>query len=170
VKRLFTGELRQGALAGLMVERPAPADINTWLARVLAAARAMQRFVQKLDPVWTPSRSGRIVTPAGNPSKSGSPGESGRLDLNQRPSGPQPDALPDCATPRRVSEFTPEELERATGLEPVMGAWKAPVLPTTPRPRGIVSIVGRCGGRLRAAGRQRPGRAAQPRRRPKSIV
>jgi two-component system, OmpR family, sensor histidine kinase VanS len=26
--------------------------------------------------------------------------ESGRLDLNQRPFGPQPNALPDCATPR----------------------------------------------------------------------
>jgi hypothetical protein len=27
---------------------------------------------------------------------------SGRLDLNQRPFGPQPNALPDCATPRGV--------------------------------------------------------------------
>jgi hypothetical protein len=27
--------------------------------------------------------------------------QSGRLDLNQRPLGPQPSALPDCATPRR---------------------------------------------------------------------
>src|SRR5918992_776839 len=26
--------------------------------------------------------------------------KSGRLDLNQRPFGPQPNALPDCATPR----------------------------------------------------------------------
>jgi hydroxymethylglutaryl-CoA lyase len=26
--------------------------------------------------------------------------QSGRLDLNQRPFGPQPNALPDCATPR----------------------------------------------------------------------
>ena len=29
-----------------------------------------------------------------------SPALSGRLDLNQRPFGPQPNALPDCATPR----------------------------------------------------------------------
>src|SRR3954447_9580552 len=28
------------------------------------------------------------------------PAQSGRLDLNQRPLGPQPSALPDCATPR----------------------------------------------------------------------
>src|SRR3712207_2316166 len=27
--------------------------------------------------------------------------QSGRLDLNQRPLGPQPSALPDCATPRK---------------------------------------------------------------------
>ena len=32
--------------------------------------------------------------------------KSGRLDLNQRPFGPQPNALPDCATPRGRCEFT----------------------------------------------------------------
>ena len=30
--------------------------------------------------------------------------KSGRQDLNLRPSGPQPDALPDCATPRRTGQ------------------------------------------------------------------
>ena len=62
--------------------------------------------------------------------------ESGRQDLNLRPSGPQPDALPDCATPRRALSYVrfvglgcERREERATGLEPVMGAWKAPVLP-----------------------------------------
>src|SRR4051794_21812075 len=45
-------------------------------------------------------------------SRSG-PSKSGRLDSNQRPSGPQPDALPDCATPRRrvsVGEFHPDRM------------------------------------------------------------
>ena len=32
--------------------------------------------------------------------------ESGRLDLNQRPFGPQPNALPDCATPRSPSRVS----------------------------------------------------------------
>src|ERR1700722_6222224 len=31
---------------------------------------------------------------------------SGRQDLNLRPSGPKPDALPDCATPRRKRMMT----------------------------------------------------------------
>ena len=41
--------------------------------------------------------------------------QSGRLDLNQRPFGPQPNALPDCATPRGVrvcgSEFRADSNE-----------------------------------------------------------
>jgi hypothetical protein len=32
--------------------------------------------------------------------------QSGRPDLNRRPFGPQPNALPDCATPRAEVEFT----------------------------------------------------------------
>jgi hypothetical protein len=39
--------------------------------------------------------------------------------------------------------------ERAMGIEPTMGAWKAPVLPTTPRPLGgpiIGSLLGRRNG------------------------
>jgi len=32
--------------------------------------------------------------------------ESGRSDLNRRPFGPQPNALPDCATPRAGSDAT----------------------------------------------------------------
>src|SRR5205807_5511049 len=39
-------------------------------------------------PSKSPAISGAFVSP------------SGRLDLNQRPPGPQPGALPDCATPR----------------------------------------------------------------------
>jgi hypothetical protein len=49
---------------------------------------------------------------------------SGRQDLNLRPPGPQPGALPDCATPRLL-----HPAERATGIEPALGAWKAPVQP-----------------------------------------
>ena len=50
--------------------------------------------------------------------------ESGRQDLNLRPPGPQPGALPDCATPRGALDS-----ERATGIEPALRAWKAPVQP-----------------------------------------
>src|SRR5271156_6601895 len=46
---------------------------------------------------------------------------SGRQDLNLRPPGPQPGALPDCATPRGY--------KRATGIEPALEAWKASVQP-----------------------------------------
>src|SRR3954470_812263 len=49
---------------------------------------------------------------AGEPWPDGpaSPGllESGRQDLNLRPSGPQPDALPDCATPRGRADASGE--------------------------------------------------------------
>ena len=41
------------------------------------------------------------------PSVRSSRAESGRPDLNRRPLGPQPSALPDCATPRGAGEFTP---------------------------------------------------------------
>jgi hypothetical protein len=56
--------------------------------------------------------------------------KSGRLDLNQRPLGPQPSALPDCATPRYFirGSYGPSP-KRATGIEPALGAWKAPVQP-----------------------------------------
>ena len=41
--------------------------------------------------------------------------------MNLRPPGPQPGALPDCATPRGY--------KRATGIEPALEAWKASVQP-----------------------------------------
>jgi hypothetical protein len=59
---------------------------------------------------------------------------SGRQDLNLRPPGPQPGALPDCATPRGHCYAS----ERATGVEPVLRAWKAPVQPLTPRPQAYM--------------------------------
>src|SRR6185437_11745352 len=58
--------------------------------------------------------------------------QSGRQDLNLRPPGPQPGALPDCATPR-FGSILRRISERATGVEPVPRAWKAPVQPLTPR-------------------------------------
>ncbi len=76
--------------------------------------------------------------PARRPSTTSSPLQgflrSGRQDLNLRPPGPQPGALPDCATPRDRLILRPTS-ERATGVEPVPRAWKAPVQPLTPRPR-----------------------------------
>ena len=41
-----------------------------------------------------------------------------------------------------------QALKRATGIEPAMGAWKAPVLPTTPRPRRGDYRFGHGGSRL----------------------
>src|SRR4051794_16701414 len=69
------------------------------------------------------------------PAKAGFYRRSGRQDLNLRPPGPQPGALPDCATPRGY-ELRTCAAKRATGLEPAPRAWKAPVQPLTPRPEG----------------------------------
>ena len=67
-----------------------------------------------------PDEDGREAHLSGRSSSS----ESGRQDLNLRPPGPQPGALPDCATPRGALNS-----ERATGIEPALRAWKAPVQP-----------------------------------------
>ena len=85
--------------------------------------------------------------------------------MNLRPPGPQPGALPDCATPRESSLR-----ERATGIEPALEAWKASVQPqhfARKRDQGYLrSRGGRCwraallGGdlaaRRRSSGRRRP--------------
>jgi hypothetical protein len=47
------------------------------------------RFENKLDPNWTPSVNFSAPLYARNPRVSGGFFESGRLDLNQRPFGPQ---------------------------------------------------------------------------------
>src|SRR5688500_16972728 len=44
------------------------------------------------------------------PAKAGLSFESGRQDLNLRPPGPQPGALPDCATPRDEDSLTLESI------------------------------------------------------------
>jgi hypothetical protein len=84
------------------------------------------RCGRRLSHLWTADRGGTRATP----------NQSGRLDLNQRPFGPQPNALPDCATPRgpRVYANCPSPpgaqiRERATGIEPAPRAWKALVQP-----------------------------------------
>jgi hypothetical protein len=83
--------------------------------------------------------------------------------LNLRPPGPQPGALPDCATPRGRPMITaaaesagppPRALssgrcaKRATGIEPALEAWKASVQPQhfargfadlSPYPRRLVA-------------------------------
>jgi hypothetical protein len=41
--------------------------------------------------------------------------KSGRPDLNRRPLGPQPSALPDCATSRRVIEIIPDRSHAIIG-------------------------------------------------------
>jgi hypothetical protein len=48
---------------------------------------------------------------------------SGRLDLNQRPFGPQPNALPDCATPRGRDDLSlPRPVPRAaSSVQPLVG-------------------------------------------------
>ena len=53
------------------------------------------------------------------PSSARLPPRSGRPDLNRRPSGPQPDALPGCATPRSGRRES----------NPSLRAWKALVQP-----------------------------------------
>ena len=62
--------------------------------------------------------------------------KSGRLDLNQRPFGPQPNALPDCATPRECRRVLRHGGKRAIGLEPTsFQLGRLDVQPVTPRPR-----------------------------------
>jgi hypothetical protein len=52
---------------------------------------------------WTASLATHPLSPRKRPAKAGLSCVSGRQDLNLRPPGPQPGALPDCATPRGAS-------------------------------------------------------------------
>ena len=76
---------------------------------------------------------------------------SGRQDLNLRPPGPQPGALPDCATPR--GDARPSGRPDSNRL---LEAWKAPVQPLTPRPQAWTppSRVARSSPPLQATGRR----------------
>jgi hypothetical protein len=79
---------------------------------------------------------------------------SGRQDLNLRPPGPQPGALPDCATPRGK--------KRATGIEPALEAWKASVQPQHFARRHVPSY--RRSWARQPCGRVRPRPTPRPRR------
>jgi hypothetical protein len=150
------------------------------------------------------------IGPGADPHKPKSPKtqalcESGRQDLNLRPPGPQPGALPDCATPRASPRFygapgihtiEPERtrgaaeparaaparwqsagpydwrrqcatgmgllaaIKRATGIEPALGAWKAPVQPQHFARATELNVTGAGWHRHQAA----PRRAPHPRR------
>ena len=84
--------------------------------------------------------------------------------MNLRPPGPQPGALPDCATPRGARP------ERATGIEPALGAWKAPVQPQhfarKPSCLRVPQVSGVPGGAPRSA--PSPSSSARRRRRPRA--
>ena len=77
--------------------------------------------------------------------------------MNLRPPGPQPGALPDCATPRGCCRR-----KRATGIEPALEAWKASVQPQH-------FARSRRSDRSRALGR-RSGAAGAPRSAPRRLV
>ncbi len=115
-----------------------------------------------------PTTSPRIPSPEPNPASLRTPPAppqhptrflSGRQDLNLRPPGPQPGALPDCATPRGKHK-------RATGIEPALEAWKASVQPQHFARTALCHLTGeraRARPARRAArhGRAPPVRAAQ---------
>jgi hypothetical protein len=124
---------------------------------------------------WGVPRPARIKQ---KPRLSGAFVQSGRQDLNLRPPGPQPGALPDCATPRGRSMITPAcpaaishrparvrasgPSERATGIEPALEAWKASVQPQH-FARASAHRIGQAGPSLLSAallwGPRRPARA-----------
>jgi hypothetical protein len=107
---------------------------------------ALRRYEEKLDPNWPPASERSPRTARQKPQICRIFLESGRQDLNLRPPGPQPGALPDCATPRGPPIITGRgrraapglgwtiltdrtSAERATGIEPALEAWKASVQP-----------------------------------------
>jgi hypothetical protein len=85
-------------------------------------------------------------------------GESGRSDLNRRPFGPQPNALPGCATPRGSPDsragFRPTSRDFAEASGKGSARLVLPPLPVgtrpgAPIPYGDISAQGRAGGRNR---------------------
>jgi hypothetical protein len=72
--------------------------------------------------------------------------------LNQRPFGPQPNALPDCATPRSRFRVSGSDSTRATGIEPVLRAWNhQPEIPPHDlhHRSSCAKLAGRTAGRYR---------------------
>jgi hypothetical protein len=67
---------------------------------------------------------------------------SGRLDSNQRPPGPQPGALPDCATPRGLLDST--DYTKIAGRPVTMGTYvRHALLSNRPRPADVVESSSR---------------------------
>jgi hypothetical protein len=80
-----------------------PNDVHGIRLDPLAARLAdMKRLVHSLEPIPTGRQSHRASFPASKPvvCAADEERESGGRDLNPRPLGPQPSALPDCATAR----------------------------------------------------------------------
>ena len=97
---------RFGRRAGAPVWLHTGARVPRWPTVSMAAT------AHKLGPYWAPGAVGsgsesdaKTPVPAKSVFQAGL-SVSGRLDLNQRPSGPQPDALPDCATPETGPDVT----------------------------------------------------------------
>ena len=74
---------------------------------------------------------------------------SGRLDLNQRPLGPEPSALPGCATPRRSCSQRTPDIEAISGQDRPLGIhspysvghpWSPISLTKTQPPRSVHRI------------------------------
>jgi hypothetical protein len=76
-------------------------------------------FVPGADPHWS---GGRRTAGDSTPRNIAITREkSGRLDLNQRPFGPQPNALPDCATPREPRVYASFPSGRGANMRSMTG-------------------------------------------------
>jgi hypothetical protein len=90
-----------------------------------AACWLEAREIAVLDPEWTSPRASEHREDVRNRNICGGFVRSGRLDLNQRPFGPQPNALPDCATPRGdagVDDSPGSEGKVGNEIEPELAA------------------------------------------------
>jgi hypothetical protein len=101
-------------------------------------ARPSCRLSKNLDPIWTLWASYDIRLRHKSPAFiSGAFASSGRQDLNLRPPGPQPGALPGCATPRgRIDSTLPDRALRPGQMRtyvPTRFGWIRD--PTAQRPR-----------------------------------
>ncbi len=120
--------IRRPAMSLLPIRPPATTPLATDQLPTLGEAGILRRE----SPCLANAPEAAFVPLCRSLSRSdGRLNESGRLDLNQRPLGPQPSALPDCATPRGSADdsHSATAAERATGLEPAPRAWKALVQP-----------------------------------------
>ena len=83
-----------------------PVDFGGNAARIIASDGSVLAVKQYTNSTWTSFfEPDRVIQ---KPRLSGAFVASGRQDLNLRPPGPQPGALPDCATPRGGGDSTPQ--------------------------------------------------------------